>query len=240
MQDWADVTVAILAGGLGTRLRSVVADRPKVLAMVQDRPFLTYLLDQLATAGLRRVVVCSGHLGEQLQSAMGETYNTLRLEYSQEPYPLGTGGALRLALPLFKSMVVLLMNGDSYCEVDLRDLWSWHNAHKSQATLVLTGKEDTGRYGRVQVSDDGVITGFAEKGDNAAPGWINAGIYLINRALLKKIPDHRAVSLEREMFPAWVGQGLYGYTGGKRFIDIGIAESYAAAFQFFADLKTER
>ena len=240
MQDWAHVTVAILAGGLGTRLRSVVPDRPKVLAMVQDRPFLTYLLDQLATAELRRVVVCSGHLGEQLQSAMGETYNTLRLEYSQEPCPLGTGGALRLALPLFKSKVVLVMNGDSYCEVDLRDLWSWHKAHKSQATLVLTRKEDTGRYGRVQVTDNGVITRFTEKGDNSAPGWINAGICLINRSLLKKIPDNRAVSLEREMFPTWVGQGLYGYPGGKRFIDIGIAESYAAAPRFFTDLREER
>jgi len=179
MQDLAHVTAAILAGGLGTRLRPVVSDRPKVLAMVQDRPFLTFLLDQLATAGLRSVVVCSGYLGEQLRTVMGETYSTLRLEYSQEPSPLGTAGALSLALPLFKSNVVLVMNGDSYCEVGLRDLWSWHNTHKARATLVLTRVEDTGRDGRVQVTDNGAITRFAEKGDNSAPGWINAGIYLI-------------------------------------------------------------
>ena len=109
------VTAAILAGGLGTRLRSVVKDRPKVLAEIRGVPFLTYLLDQLAAAGVRDVVLCTGYMGEQVRSAFGDSYGGMCLSYSQESSPLGTAGALRLALPLFKSSSVLVMNGDSFC-----------------------------------------------------------------------------------------------------------------------------
>src|SRR3989338_6029269 len=108
------VTVAILAGGLGTRLRSVIADRPKVLAEVRGRPFLTYIFDQLIAASIKYAVLCTGYLGEKVCDRFGDSYGSLRLAYSQEPSPRGTAGALRLALPLFKSDSVLVMNGDSY------------------------------------------------------------------------------------------------------------------------------
>ncbi len=232
------VTAAILAGGLGTRLRSVVADRPKVLAEIRGRPFLLYLLDQLVAAGIRYVVLCTGYLGEQVWAMFGDSYGSLRLAYSQEPSPLGTAGALQLALPLFKSDSVLVINGDSYCEVNLKTFWAWHCAQGADATLLLTEVPDTARYGRVHVDADGAVVSFNEKGGENSPGWISAGIYLLKRHLFLTIPESGAVSLEREMFHAWIGQGLYGYQSKGRFLDIGTPEAYAAAEQFFALERT--
>jgi len=234
VQELAAVTAAVLAGGLGTRLRSMVTDRPKVLAEIRGQPFLAYLLDQVAAAGVRYVVLCTGYLGEQVRAAFGDSYDSLRLVYSQEPSPLGTAGALRLALPLFKSETVLVMNGDSFCQANLRAFWAWHCARGADATLLLTRMPDTERYGRVHVDANGLVLGFDEKGGNSGPGWVNAGIYLLNHHLLLTIPANRAVSLEREMFPAWIGRGLYGYRSEGRFLDIGTPEAYNTAEQFFA------
>lgn len=234
MQDLVGMTAAILAGGLGTRLRSAVADRPKVLAEVRGRPFLAYLLDQLADAGVRNVALCTGYLGEQVQALFGDSYGGLRLVYSQESSPLGTAGALRLGLPLFKSDPVLVMNGDSFCDADLRVFWAWHQVRDANATLFLTEVPNTGRYGQVYVDANGLVLSFDEKNRSDGPGWINAGIYLINRNLLLTIPAGRAVSLEQDMFPAWIGRGLHGYQGKGRFIDIGTPETYKTTEQFFA------
>jgi D-glycero-alpha-D-manno-heptose 1-phosphate guanylyltransferase len=233
MQGLSEITTAILAGGLGTRLRPVIQDRPKVLAEVQRRPFLEYLLDQLSAAKLRDVVLCTGHMGEQIRTKLGDTYGPLRLFYSQEPFPLGTGGALRQALPMLTSDPVLVMNGDSFCGADLTSLYHWHGAQRAKASLLLTYQPDTGRYGRVHLDSGGRILRFSEKEGQSGPGWVNGGIYLIHRSLLEAIPERQPVSLERDLFPSWVAQGLYGYCNGDRFLDIGIPEAYAAADRFF-------
>ena len=170
MRDLSQITVAILAGGPGTRLRSVVADRPKVLAEIRGRPFLAYLLDQLVSTGLKYVVLCTGYLGEQIQWCFGDSYKEMRLVYSQEPSPLGTAGALRLAMPLFKSDPVIVMNGDSFCKVDLRVCILWHSERHADATLLLTKVPDTGRYGRVDVDHTGLVQSFREKGNERGPG----------------------------------------------------------------------
>ncbi len=229
MKDLSSVTAVILAGGLGTRLRSMVTDRPKVLAEIRGRPFLSYLLDQLNGGGITYVVLCTGYLGEQLQGMFGDSYGSLRLVYSQELSPLGTAGALRLAQPLFKSDPVLVMNGDSFCQTNLRAFWAWHRVHGANATLLLNEVLDTRRYGRVQVDACGMVLAFDEKGRKSGQGWINAGIYLINHSLLLTIPASGTVSLEREIFPAWIGRGLYGYRGEGRFLDIGTPEDYLKA-----------
>lgn len=233
-QALEDVTAAVLAGGPGTRLRPVVADRPKVLADVGGKPFLAYLLDQLLIAGIRRVVLCTGYLGEKVQAAFGASYLGLRILYSREASPLGTAGALRLALPLFESDSVLVLNGDSFCEANLKAFWQEHCARQADATLLLTRVSDASRYGRVHVDAEGRVLRFEEKDGDSGPGWINGGVYLLKRRLLEMIPASRAVSLEREMFPAWIGQGLYGYTSDGRFIDIGIPEAYTLAERFFS------
>lgn len=234
MRDLQGVTAAILAGGLGTRLRSVVADRPKVLAEVIGRPFLAYLLDQLTVAGIRCVVVCTGHLGAQVQEMFGDAYGDLRVVYSHEPVPLGTAGALRLALPLLRSDPVLIMNGDSHCQIDLSALWTWHQERAAEASVLLARVPNTRRYGRVLVDANGRVCSFTEKGADGGPGWINAGVYVLSHCLLQTIPGDRAISLEYEVFPAWIGRGLYGYRGEGPLLDIGTPEAYAAAPSFFA------
>src|ERR671910_3457055 len=129
VSGFSDLSVAVLAGGLGTRLRPVVSDRPKALAEIHGRPFLAYLLDQLSTAGCSRVVLCTGHLGEQIERAFDKRYRNLQISYSRETRPLGTGGALRLALPDLLSDPVLVMNGDSFCATDLTSVRDWHSTH---------------------------------------------------------------------------------------------------------------
>jgi D-glycero-alpha-D-manno-heptose 1-phosphate guanylyltransferase len=173
-------------------------------------------------------------MGEQVWGRFGDTYENIHVAYSQEVLPLGTAGALRLALPLVASDPVLVMNGDSFCEANLRSFWVWHCARSAEGTLLLTKTLDTRRYGQVQVDANGVIRSFDEKGSCSKAGWINAGIYLLTHHLLHTIPVNRAVSLEREMFPAWSGCGLYGYRSEGRFLDIGTPEALASAEEFFA------
>lgn len=235
-ESLADATAVILAGGFGLRLRPALSDRPKVLADVSGRPFLTYLLDQLCAAGSCHVVICTGHLGEQIRSRIGERYGQLVVSYSQELRPLGTAGALAQALPLCRSESILAMNGDSFCQADLGAFWSWHQQRQSAASLLLTCVADTSRYGKVVVEGGGQITHFEEKGASASAGWINAGVYVLSRRFLESIPAGRAVSIERQMFPAWIGRGLHGYQEGRQFLDIGTPESYAQAEQFFKEI----
>jgi NDP-sugar pyrophosphorylase family protein len=234
-----DVTAAILAGGLGTRLRSVVTDRPKVLAPVCGRPYLTYLLDQLAAASVREVVLLTGHAADQVRDTLGETHAGLRLMYSAEPIPLGTGGALRNALPHLSAQTVLLLNGDSYCDVDLTAFVHFHRAEPAGASLVLVRVPEASRFGQVRGGRTGRILRFEEKGEAQGPGWINAGVYLIDRALLAGVPPGRALSLERDLLPGWVAERqVRGYRCDGRFLDIGTPESYAEAEEFFAAAGT--
>lgn len=228
------IKAAILAGGLGTRLRPKVADRPKVLAEVCGRPFLQFLLDQLCVAGIKDVVFCTGYMGNQVHALFGNCYRGIRLAYSKEPSPLGTAGALRLALPLLESHDILVMNGDSYCEANLHDFWSWHHNGDAEATLLLARVADTARYGRVQVDHAGRVLSFEEKGHKSGPGWINAGVYLIRHRLIESIPSMGPASIERDVFPGWIGRSLYGFQSEGRFLDIGTPEAYAEAQDFFA------
>ena len=234
MQVIGDLSAAILAGGLGTRLRPVVADRPKVLAKISGRPFLSYLLNQIEPTGIRYAVLCTGYMGEQVQEVFGKSFGHLKLRYSRESSPLGTAGALRLALPLLASETVLILNGDSFCQFELDSFWAWHRDRDAEATLLLTHVSNTARYGRVHVDNNGRILSFEEKNGNDGPGWISAGVYLIERQLLDGIPVNREVSVEREMFPAWCKAGIvYGCRSGGGFLDIGTPESLAQAERFF-------
>ena len=233
MDPIEDISAVILAGGFGTRLQSVVSDRPKVLAEVSGKPFLTYLLDQIASAGLRNVVICVGYMAEKIQDCLGETYGPLHISYSREAEPLGTGGALRLALSHVSSDAVLVMNGDSYIDIDLSGYVSWFFQKKCKAALLLTKVPDTARYGRVVQDEDESIVAFEEKQEGSGAGWINAGVYLIERSLIASIPIEMPYSLEREFFPPLAGTGLLGFCTEGRFIDIGTPEAYAQTEAFF-------
>lgn len=223
----AAVTALILAGGLGTRLRSVVADRAKPMAEVQGRPFIHFLLDQLDAAGVRHAVFCTGHHGESVRAQLGTRFKGLELEFSQESEPLGTGGALRLALPRLRSGAALVLNGDSFFGTDLRAFWAAAEA-RGGAALAVTPVADASRYGRVESDPEGRVLAFHEK--EPGSGQVNAGIYRIPAALLE--PWQGAFSLEREAFPAWIGQ-LWAIPADGPFLDIGTPETYAQAAAFF-------
>ncbi len=229
----ARVPVAILAGGLGTRLRPALGERPKVLAEVDGRPFLAYLLDQVAAAGLRDVVLCTGWHADQVERALGSVHGPLRLRYSAETEPLGTAGALRRALPWLAGDTALVMNGDSFCDADLAAAFAWHRGARSEATLLLVEVADTSRYGRVELGEDGAICRFLEKQAGSGAGWINAGIYWLARARIESLPPRTPLSLERDVLPGWVGHGLSGLRTRARFLDIGTPRSYASASAFF-------
>jgi D-glycero-alpha-D-manno-heptose 1-phosphate guanylyltransferase len=229
-----EISAVILAGGAGTRLRSVVADRPKSMALIHGRPFLSFLLDELAKQGLRHVVLSTGYMADVIKSEIGNAHRGMTIEYSHESSPLGTAGAFRLALPLMRSDPVLAMNGDSFCQTDLTEFLGQHISRKAAASLVTAQLPDVERYGQVRSDANGQVTAFLEKGAQRGAGSINAGVYLLSRAFLDSIPTGQAVSIERESFPAWLGRALYASPLGKRFIDIGTPESYAAAESFFA------
>lgn len=238
MKDAHGITAAILVGGLGTRLRSVVSDKPKVLAKVFGRPFLSYLLDQLAVLGVGEVVLCSGYMADKIQQCFGDTYGSLRLLYSREDKPLGTGGAIRLALPCFSSDTILVMNGDSYVEADLIAYTKWFFSKERGVALLLTKVSDTTRYASVTINENKTIATFEEKCHNSGFGLINAGVYLMKKSIIASLPERKFYSLERELFPTLIGQKLWGFCCKGRFIDIGVPESYATARDFFAAMKS--
>ena len=228
MESWASVDAAVLAGGLGTRLRSVVADRPKVLADVAGRPFLAHILDKLADEGIRRVVLCTGYLGEQVEAAFGSPYRGMTIVHSREPEPLGTGGALRHALPQLVGDDVLVLNGDSLCDAPLTPMLAAHRLGGAAATLLLSRVDDAERYGTVALDGERRVVRFAEKGA-AGPGLVSAGVYLLRRDLLTAIPPDRPTSIERDLFPSWIGPNMHGYPCEQSFVDIGLPSSLARA-----------
>ncbi len=227
----ASLDAIILAGGQGSRLRTVIGERQKVMADVAGRPFVTYLLDHLAAAGVLRAILCTGFQGEQLRAELGSSYGPLRLEYSQETQPLGTAGALRYALPLLRSDPALVLNGDSFFQANLTTFWQFYAARQACASLLLAPVEDAARFGSVQI--DGVyrVKSFIEKGHAAGAGWINAGVYLISKDWLAEIPAGRPVSIEHEVFPSWIGREFFAFPTPGRFLDIGTPTSYAQAGQ---------
>lgn len=231
------ISAAILAGGLGTRLRLVVADRPKVLADVCGRPFLAWLLDRLVNEGCSEIILCTGYLGDMVETTFGSSYRDCPLIYSREPSPLGTGGALRLAMPKFRNEHVLVLNGDSYCGADLAAFCDFHERLNADVSIVVAPVADCSRYGRVQTDAAGRVDAFCEKDSlDHSPGQINAGVYLIRRELIAELPTGQSVSLERDAFPAWTSRSFWAYVVDAEFLDIGTPESFRQA----ASLKLGR
>jgi D-glycero-alpha-D-manno-heptose 1-phosphate guanylyltransferase len=236
MVSLAETTAVILAGGRGTRLRPVLPYQPKVMAEFHGRPFLAYLLDQLVAGGVQRVVLCTGYRGEEIRTRLGAAYGPVQLTYSHEDEPLGTGGALRLALPWLHSDPVMVMNGDSWIDTDLQSYLAWFLERPAAAALLLMAVDDTTRFGRVEVAADDTITSFQEKGVSG-PGWINAGVYFLKKSVLELMSPRKFLSLEQDLLPTLVGQGLYGHKVVGKFIDIGTPESYAEAAEVLRHLQ---
>ncbi len=214
-------------------MRHIYPDNQKVTVDVSGRPFLDYVLEQLL-GQVNDAVLCVGHLSEQVKEIYGSDFKGLKLKYSEEVHLLGTGGALRLALGLVNSQNILVLNGDTFCDANLKDLWSWHIDKNSIATILLAQQNDTRRYGRVNVDHNGKILSFDEKGSVAGPGLINAGIYLLSKDVINTIAKGHQVSLEKEVFPSLIGKEFYGFQAKyTRFVDIGTPESLRDAREMF-------
>ncbi|WP_119420549.1 nucleotidyltransferase family protein [Desertibaculum subflavum] len=226
----AGVDVAVLAGGLGTRIAGVLGDTPKVLAPVDGRPYLAWLVDWLARFGVRRVVLCLGHLASKVEDWVARNPRAdMEIVVSVEPSPLGTAGALRHARAQLGSDPVLVLNGDSFVAADLAALLARHRAAGTEATMLCVQVADAGRYGRIELDEAGRIRRFAEKEAGGGPGLINAGFYLLGRAMLDRIAAGQATSIEQEIFMAEAPGRIAAEVTGGPFIDIGTPESLAAA-----------
>jgi D-glycero-alpha-D-manno-heptose 1-phosphate guanylyltransferase len=227
----------LLVGGLGTRLRSVTTG-PKPLAEVGGSPFLELLIRQLRSQGVRRLVMCTGYLGDQVEATFGDGGSLgVSIEYSREASPLGTAGAIKLAAPyLLEPSDFVVMNGDSFLEIDLPRLVRFHFERGGIASMAVLKASNAGRFGTVRTDAAGRVDGFAEKAGREEPGTINGGIYVFNRRVLDTIPDGPA-SLERDVFPELLRHGIYALEQEGTFIDIGTPEEYARAQQIHAKLS---
>jgi len=231
------VDALILAGGLGTRLASVVSDRAKPVALVEGEPFLLHVLRHLArTQGsrrIRRAILCVGHKSESVRKAVGDHAEGIEIVYSVEPTPLGTGGALRLAISAEGvSSPAIALNGDTLFAASVEKLLAHHAAGRFDATLALARVADAARFGTVRVVGGHAIA-FEEKGARG-PNWINGGIYALGKRALDRIANGpEAFSLERDLLPEWAETRRLGaFRSRARFIDIGIPEDYARAPAF--------
>jgi histidinol-phosphate phosphatase family protein len=225
----------ILCGGLGSRLRGVLGDRPKCMALLHNRPFLEWKLLSLAAQGVKRVVLATGHRAEAVRDHFSDgTWRGLELAFSNEETPLGTGGAVRRAAQLVHARELLVLNGDSYCTFDLCELSRVHRLNDAVATLWLEEIDGTGQFGGVEIGNKGIVTGFWERRGNGGSGLVNAGVYLLQRELLLSIPTE-SFSLEKDLFPGLVGQGLYSCTGDGFLVDIGTPESLRDAERLLTD-----
>lgn len=228
--DGPELEAVILAGGLGTRLRGVLDDRPKVLAPIADKPFLDHLLLALANAGVRRALLCLGHLADMVVKHLQNNPPPLPVNWVVEPRPLGTGGALRLARPKIGNRHALVMNGDTWIGFDLTSLRQRLWEADSLGALVYAEVADISRYGRLELDADDYVAAFSEKDPSkTGPGIINGGVYLFTPALLDKLAESNAASLERDFLERLPPRSLAAFRARGSFIDIGTPQSLAAA-----------
>lgn len=235
--------VVILAGGKGTRLAAALpAGHPKALAAVGGRPLVAHVLEYLYRRGARRVVLALGHGAERIEKflAGASLPPDLTVATVVESRPLGTGGALRHALSAVRSDPFVAMNGDCLSDVDLEALLDFHSRCGARITLALSRVEDAGRYGKVDVDASGRITAFVEKAGIPGGGLVNAGVYVLDRAVVAQLPAGVEVSFEREVVPGHAGRDLYGLESSVRFLDIGTPESLEQAGDFLQNLSRVR
>lgn len=241
-------TAIILAGGFGTRLRSVVSEVPKPMAPVNGWPFLVYQMRYLKNQGVKHVILSLGYMPEVIINYFGNKFEGLSISYVREDSPLGTGGGIRLAMLSCQEKDVIVLNGDSFFDVDLREMSSFYDDQHLEFILASRKVDDASRYGTLEVSGemirgrDGVftaITSFREKQSDRTNGVINGGIYILNCStfLSHTVPDEN-FSIEKEYFELNVGKLKCGtYISKGYFIDIGIPEDYSKAQLDFKEFK---
>ena len=226
----------ILAGGLGKRLQSAVPNLPKPMAPVGGRPFLEYILDKLMKGNVTDVILSVGYGAEVIQKHFGHSYRTIQLRYSIEHSPLGTGGAIALALNGEDTSPVLVLNGDTLVEIDYQALSVWYAKAPSLVAIVLRHVPDVSRFGAVVLLDERVV-GFQEKGQHG-PGLVNAGVYIVRPEVFSRYVTGGSFSFETDFLQQYCGdlQPRALITAGY-FIDIGTPEDYERAQKEFVSTR---
>ncbi len=223
----------VLVGGEGTRLRPLTDSIPKPALTLVDRPFLAYMVEWLALHGVTEVVLACGFLPDQLRAALGDSeHGGVNIRYVTEPERRGTAGGIRFAAEALGEDLedrFLALNGDVLADLDLSALLRAHEKTGARATLALYPVEDSSAYGLVSCDRDGSVAAFTEKTGEAVPGEINAGAYVLERSVLDLIPAGQEVSIEREVFPRLVGDGLCALCLDGYWMDIGTPERYLQA-----------
>lgn len=224
----------VLVGGEGTRLRPLTSDVPKPALTLVDRPFLAYAIEWLAGHGVTEVVLACGFLPDVLRAALADEEESagVRITYVAEPEPLGTAGAIRFAAEALGDRLedrFFALNGDVLNDLDLSALARVHAERGARATIALHPVEDSAAYGLVHCDEEGRVLEFLEKTGEPVPGEVNAGAYILERSVLDLIPAGRAVSIEREVFPRLVGDGLTALLLDGYWVDIGTPERYLQA-----------
>ncbi len=226
----------ILAGGLGTRLRSVVADQPKVLAEVNGFPFLKYIIDHALSQGCKHIILSTGYMHEKVEEFIGNHYPQEEISFAIEEDPLGTGGGILNALKKCKTDDVIVLNGDTFFNIRFSDLYEQYLSHHSVFSIALKQMQKFSRYGTVTCNQDGRILSFNEK-QFMATGLINAGIYIVNRKLFMSMNWPEKFSMEKDFMEKYTDSlSMHGFTFDEYFIDIGIPEDYAKAQDDFKSL----
>ena len=228
----------LLAGGLGTRLRSVVSDRPKPMALIEGKPFMEYVVHELSRYGIRDIVFAVGYKGTMVEEFFGDGKAFgITASYAYEEELLGTAGAIKNAGKQIYEDWFFVLNADTFYQLDYRRLMEVRDRRSLDFALVLRQVPDVSRYGRAVLVQD-MLVEFNEKTTRPEPGTINGGVYLMKKELLAEIPEGK-VSLENEMIPKWMGmekagRRLGGIVNDGYFIDIGVPEDY---YRFQEDVR---
>ncbi|HEV7936779.1 MAG TPA: NDP-sugar synthase [Solirubrobacteraceae bacterium] len=218
----------ILVGGEGTRLRPLTSTVPKPVVPLVDRPFISFMLEWLHAHGIDDVIMSCGFLATSVRNVLGDgSAYGIRLRFVEEPDPRGTAGALKFAESLLDERF-LMLNGDVLTDIDLTEQIAQHERTGAKATLALVPVEDPSAYGLVHLEDDHAVREFVEKpsSDRIDTNLISAGAYVLERSILELVPSGRNVSIEREVWPRLVGEGLYGFPSQSYWLDIGTPARY--------------
>ena len=217
----------ILAGGFGKRLKSKIKDIPKPMAPVNNRPFLVYIMEKLLNYGFDHIILSIGYKGEVISEYFGDNYRGINISYVHENFPLGTGGAIKIALTKSKKDHLFIINGDTYFDIDflkIERFWKLHN----KPIIITTNVSDSSRYGALTV-DEKYVTSFQEKGSNLS-GIINSGYYLFPVNLFDNFKLNKSFSLEEEFLKKYIKtEKIMFFSEDGLFIDIGIPEDYDMA-----------
>jgi len=232
-------TAIILAGGMGTRLKTIISDLPKPMAPIMNVPFLTYQLNYLKHFGIKKVIFSVGYLSEKIIAHYNQFFENISIEYSIEKNPLGTGGGIRMAMSNLNEDLVLILNGDSFFDLDLEQFYNLHLEQKSEFSLALRYVNNSERYGNIEFNSSNQITSFIEKNQLNQSGYINAGVYILSKKLyLQNTKPNINFSIEKDFFEKQLNQLIIkGFEFKDYFIDIGIPEDYLKAQDDFKEFK---